>query len=73
MNDEELKKVKAEQEARWLRRKTELQAAENRRIEPVSNPVELPRFMWVDIDAQASDLGVSRDALLRVWLIEKLK
>ena len=66
MNEEELRKRKAEIQA-------QMEAGFRRQVEPTSHPVELPANMWEALDHIAARLGVSRDALIRVWLDEHLQ
>ena len=40
--------------------------------EPISIPVDFPRWMVDRLDREARHLGVSRQAIIKMWLAEKL-
>jgi hypothetical protein len=42
-------------------------------LEPTHVDVELPTWMVDGLDGEAQRLGITRQALIRTWLAEKLK
>jgi hypothetical protein len=60
-------------EKRWEQVRATHAEAARKRVELITNPLQLPRFMWEDIQRQATELGVSRDVLVRFWLMERIR
>lgn len=64
---------KSAEEQRIKEVKERAQAAYAKRQELVAGKLELPRWMWEELEARAHFLALSEDQLIRVWLDERLK